>query len=136
MIGPPDIDPPDRPVPGPLKWDLTRGIATDTPESLFNSVRDPSTEATHGRAFAEDLPTRALKPSEAQVLSQAIKPEPGRTLCSTWDVAVHRVELDEGTFAGLLSLRLPTDDELAAVSVPKSAKLRKSRVRKDKVAQI
>lgn len=265
-IGPPDIDPPDRMLPGPLKWDLTRGIATDTPESLFNSGRDPSTEATHGRAFAEDLPTRALKPSEAQVLSQAIKPEPGRTLCSTWDVTdhegkpitvgfvarvlleaddggpdtlicramnwrsvrdkstfvpvdlgqrilnglaqpgvhralvdlrtwtllkwlddpcpfydwrsresgdpvvhpddeaamasmttefdkgaashvlrlraigggwtpihvtVHRVELDEGTFAGLLSLRLPTDDELAAAAPPKSAKLRKSRARKD-----
>ena len=86
-IGPPDVDPPDRVIPGPLKWDLTHGIATDTPESLFNSGLDPSTEATHGRAFAEDLPTRALNPSEAQVLSVAIKPEVGRSFCSTWDVA-------------------------------------------------
>ena len=29
-IGPPDLEPPERPIPGPLKWDLTRGIATDT----------------------------------------------------------------------------------------------------------
>jgi len=89
-IGPPDTEPPDRIIPGPLKWDLTQGIATDTPESLFNSGRDPSTEATHGRAFAEDLPTRELNPSEAQVLSVAIKPEPGRAFCSTWDVVDHQ----------------------------------------------
>ena len=30
-------------------------------------------------------------------------------------VTVNRVELEPGTFAGLISLRLPTDDELAAV---------------------
>ena len=68
-IGPPDMEPPDASAPGPLKWDLTAGVATDTPESLYNSGRDPSTEATHGRAFAEDLPKRALNPSEAKVLS-------------------------------------------------------------------
>ena len=76
-------------VPGPLKWDLTNGIATDTTESLFNSGLDPAVEATHGRAFAEDLPTRDLNPSEAEVLSVAIKPEPGRTFCSTWDISDH-----------------------------------------------
>jgi hypothetical protein len=47
-------------------------------------------------------------------------------------VTAHRVELDEGTFAGLLSLRLPTDDEVAAAEPPKT---RKSRARKDKAAQ-
>ena len=88
-VGPLDIDPPERPVPGPLKWDLTHGIATDTPESLVNSGRDPSTEATHGRAFAEDLPTRELSPNEAKVLSIAVKPKPGRSFCSTWDIADH-----------------------------------------------
>ena len=30
-IGPPDMEPPERPIPGPLKWDLTSGVATDTP---------------------------------------------------------------------------------------------------------
>jgi hypothetical protein len=88
-IGPPDEDPPDRLIPGPLKWDLTNGVATDTRESLLNSGRDPSTEATHGRAFAEDLPTRDLNPNEAHVLSVAIKPEPGRSFCSTWDITDH-----------------------------------------------
>jgi hypothetical protein len=88
-IGPLDETPPDRPVPGPLKWDLTNGIATDTPESLFNSGLDPAVESTQGRAFAEDLPTRNLNPSEAKVLAVAIKPEVGRTFCSTWDVIDH-----------------------------------------------
>jgi hypothetical protein len=85
-VGPPDLDPPERVVPGPLKWDLTNGFATDTTESLYNSGLDVSVEATHGRAFAEDLPARDLNPSEAAVLSAAIKPEPGRTFCSTWDI--------------------------------------------------
>ncbi|HZN81675.1 MAG TPA: PAS domain-containing protein [Mycobacterium sp.] len=85
-IGPPDMDPPERPVPGPLKWDLTRGVATDTPESLFNSGRDPEKEATQGRAFAEDLPMRDLNPSEAKVLTMLMRPEPGMTFCTNWDV--------------------------------------------------
>jgi hypothetical protein len=88
-VGPPGVDPPERVIPGPLKWDLTNGIATDTTESLYNSGLDPSVEATHGRAFAEDLPTRDLNPSEAEVLAVVIKPEPGRTFCSTWDISDH-----------------------------------------------
>lgn len=88
-IGPLDEEPPRRVLPGPLKWDLTNGIATDTPESLRNSGLDPAVEATQGRAFAEDLPTRNLNPSEARVLAVAIKPEAGRTFCSTWDVTDH-----------------------------------------------
>lgn len=88
-IGPLDEEPPDRPVPGPLKWDLTNGIATDTPESLFNSGLDPAIDFTQGRAFAEDLPARNLTSDEAKVLALAIKPESGRTFCSTWEVADH-----------------------------------------------
>jgi triple sensor domain protein len=82
--GPPDLEPPERPIPGPLKWDLTRGVATDTSESLLNSGRDPAKEATHGRAFAEDLPMRDLNPSEAQVLSMLMRPEPGMSFSTTW----------------------------------------------------
>lgn len=89
-IGPPDEEPPDRMLPGPLKWDLSNGIATDTPESLTNSGLDPTVEATQGRAFAEDLPTRNLNPSEARVLAVAIKPEAGRTFCSTWDITDYK----------------------------------------------
>jgi Family of unknown function (DUF5628)/Domain of unknown function (DUF5593) len=91
-VGPPDLDPPERPIPGPLKWDLSRGIATDTPESLLNSGRDPENEATHGRAFAEDLPMRDLNPSEAKVLSMLMRPEPGVTFCTTWDVTDYNGE--------------------------------------------
>lgn len=88
-IGPLDETPPERPTPGPLKWDLTNGIATDTPESLVNSGFDAAVESTQGRAFAEDLPTRNLNPSEAKVLAVAIKPQAGRTFCSSWDVVDH-----------------------------------------------
>ncbi|HEU4363573.1 MAG TPA: PAS domain-containing protein [Mycobacterium sp.] len=85
-IGPAAAEPPERPLPGPLKWDLTLGVATDTPASLANSGRNPETEATHGRAFAEDLPTRDFSPNESKVLALAIRPEAGQTLCSSWDV--------------------------------------------------
>lgn len=107
-IGPLDAEPPERVIPGPLKWDLTHGIATDTPESLYNSGLDPATEATHGRAFAEDLPTRAINPSEADVLAVAIKPEPGRSFCSTWDVLDHA---DNPITVGFVArVMLETDD--------------------------
>jgi Family of unknown function (DUF5628)/Domain of unknown function (DUF5593) len=106
-IGPPDAEPPERPVPGPLKWDLTSGIATDTQESLVNSGRDLAVEATHGRAFAEDLPTRDLNPSEAKVLSAAIKPEAGRTFCSTWDVTDYANNPITVGFVGRVILESP-----------------------------
>jgi len=89
-IGPLDRDPPDRVMPGPLKWDLSDGVATDTPESLMNSGLDPTTEATQGRAFAEDLPARNLNPDETRVLAVAIRPEAGRTFCSTWEVTDYK----------------------------------------------
>ncbi|MEO3758452.1 PAS domain-containing protein [Mycobacterium sp. B14F4] len=91
-IGPPDMEPPERPVPGPLIWDLDSGIATDTPEALRNSGWDPKHEPTRNRTFADDLPTRELNPNEAKVLAMAIKREPGTTLCSSWDVSDYRGE--------------------------------------------
>jgi hypothetical protein len=36
-------------------------------------------------------------------------------------ITVNRVELEPGTYAGLAALRLPTDDEVAAAGLPKSA---------------
>jgi hypothetical protein len=84
--GPADSEPPERPIPGPLKWDLTRGVATDTPESLANSGKNLAVEVTSGRAFAEDLPWRELNPNEAKLLALAVKAEAGQTLCSTLDL--------------------------------------------------
>lgn len=84
--GPTDVEPPERPTPGPLKWDLTLGVATDTRESLANSGKNPDAEVTCGRAFAEDLPSRELNPNESTVLAMTVKAQPGQTLCSTWDV--------------------------------------------------
>lgn len=84
--GPADAEPPERPIPGPLKWDLTMGVATDTRESLINSGKNPEIEVTYGRAFAEDLPSRELNPNETKVLAMAVKADPDQTICSTWDV--------------------------------------------------
>src|SRR5271168_602038 len=84
--GPADEEPPERPIPGPLKWDLTLGVATDTRESLTISGKNPDVEVTFGRAFAEDLPTRELNPNETKVLAMVVRAEPGLTLCSTWDL--------------------------------------------------
>jgi hypothetical protein len=91
-IGPPDMVPPDRPIPGPLVWDLTNGTATDTAEALRNSGWAPDSQVMHGRAFADDLPKRDLNPSEAKVLSMTITREPGQTICNSWDVTDHRGE--------------------------------------------
>ena len=90
--GPSGEEPPERAIPGPLVWNLSTGVATDTPESLSNSGMDPLTETTHGRAFAEDLPMGDLNPSETKVLSLAVKSRPGATLCSAWDVTDHHGE--------------------------------------------
>jgi hypothetical protein len=84
--GPADAEPPERPTPGPLKWDLTLGMATDTRESLVNTGKNPEVEVTFGRAFVEDLPSRALNPNETKVLAMAVKAMPDQTLCSTWDL--------------------------------------------------
>src|ERR1700722_19230261 len=83
--GPAAAEPPERPIPGPLKWDMTLGVATDTPESLANTGRNPQVEETHGRAFAESWPSGDLKRNESKVLAAAVKSEPGQMLCDTWD---------------------------------------------------
>jgi len=83
--GPATDDPPERPIPGPLKWDMTLGVATDTPESLTNTGRNLEVEDPEGRAFAECWPSGDLKPNEGKALAAAVRSEPGHTLCDTWD---------------------------------------------------
>jgi hypothetical protein len=84
--GPAAVPVPERPVIGPLVWDLTSGVATDTKESLANSGMDPEVESTEGRAFAEDLPRKDLNASETKVLSLTISCDPGDRFGSVWDV--------------------------------------------------
>ena len=84
--GPVGAEPPDRPTPGPLKWDLTAGVATDTVESLTNAGLDPAEESVSGRAFAEDMPSRDLDSEQAKVLALTIDAEPGQTYCTTWSI--------------------------------------------------
>lgn len=84
--GPTKSEPPERPLPGPLKFDVTLGVATDTPQSMVNAGRNPEEEATQGMAFADDLPVREMNPNENKVLELAIRAEAGQTLCSSWDL--------------------------------------------------
>jgi hypothetical protein len=83
--GPSGEEPPERPVPGPLKWDITTGVATDTPESLTNMGRKVEMEEPEERAFAECWPSGELKPNEGRALAAAVRFEPGHTMCDTWD---------------------------------------------------
>ncbi|WP_396906956.1 PAS domain-containing protein [Mycolicibacterium phlei] len=85
-IGPPDMEPTERPEVGPLVWDLDRGTAVGTPESLRNSGWDPTAKTLHNRTLADDLPVRDLIPSEAKVLCMAITRRPGTTICDTWEL--------------------------------------------------
>jgi hypothetical protein len=91
-LGAPGETPPERPLVGPLLWDLTAGTATDTPESLQVGGWDPAKQTTHGRVFADDLPRRDLKSNEAEVIKMVIQPEAGMTICNTWDVTDYRGE--------------------------------------------
>jgi hypothetical protein len=83
--GPADDEPPERPIPGPLKWDMTLGVATDTAESLTNMGRNVELEDPEERAFAELWPSGDLKPNEGRALAAAVRFEPGHTVCDTWD---------------------------------------------------
>ncbi len=83
--GPAEAEPPERPIPGPLKWDMTLGVATDTPESLVNTGRNLEVEDPQRRAFADSWPSGDLKPNEGKALAAAVKSQPGHTVCDTWD---------------------------------------------------
>ncbi len=83
--GPAAAEPPQRPIPGPLKWDMTLGVATDTPESLANSGWNLEVEEPEGRPFAQSWPSGDLNPNEGKALAAAVKSQPGHILCDTWD---------------------------------------------------
>jgi hypothetical protein len=83
--GPAADDPPERPIAGPLKWDMTLGVATDSPESLANTGKNVEVEDPEDRAFAECWPSGDLKPNEGKALAAAVRSEPGHTVCDTWD---------------------------------------------------
>lgn len=81
--GLPDASPPDRPIPGPMKWDLTAGVVTDTPESIAN--RGAQTEAAAEGPVVADL--RADDDAELPpVESLSAIPEYGTAVCGDWDV--------------------------------------------------
>lgn len=84
--GPADVEPPERPIPGPFKWDLTAGVVTDSVEALTNAGMDPATEQTQGRVFSDDMPHREFNRDEAKVLALIIDPQPDRAVCAQWDL--------------------------------------------------
>jgi hypothetical protein len=82
--GPLHEDPPDRPVPGPLVWDLTAAVGTATAQYFVNAGMNPETESMTGRALADDVPSRSLNSDEAKALSLTIDSAPDRTYSATW----------------------------------------------------
>jgi len=135
--GPADMEPPERPIVGPLKWDLTRGVATDTQESLANSGKNPAIEVTYGRAFAEDLPSRELNPNETKVLAMAVKALPGLTLCSTWDLTDWEGNAIRIGFVARTAIEPTSDgrDHLVARAMNWRAELKGPTVSADDLAQ-
>ncbi|MBB3601540.1 hypothetical protein FHT40_001173 [Mycolicibacterium sp. BK556] len=105
-IGPADAEPPDRPIPGALKWDITLGIATDTIESLLNAGID----STKGRPFTEDLPAREFSHDETEVLALATDEAPGRTYCTTWTFTDKRGKTIRAGFAARTAVELVEDN--------------------------
>lgn len=79
-----DVEPPERPVPGLLKWDPATGEGSATAEYLANSGM-ATQEPAAGGTFAEYLPGGGLDPTKSEVLSWSTKAEPGKTYCTTWD---------------------------------------------------
>lgn len=84
-VGPADCDPPERPIPGPAKWDLTLRIPFPSVESLVNIGMDPSVDPSQFERLPEVFPAQELNPASAQVLSTMVKPEVGRTYSTTWE---------------------------------------------------
>lgn len=78
--GPPDVDPPERPLAGALKD--ANGEASVTPEFLANLGHDPGTESLTGRTLVEIIPTRKLSQDQARALSWLIDPTPGQTFAA------------------------------------------------------
>ena len=82
--GPPDVEPPERPVPGPAKWDLTDQVVTDTAEMLINAGMDPAVEPLEGRSFADDFVVGEFNADVAEALARTVDQQPGLTYCTTW----------------------------------------------------
>lgn len=76
--------PPPPPRIGATVWNLTTGIASDTPEALLNSGLDP--QPLSGRCFADDLSIRDLHHEEGDALALTMTAQPGDSLCTTWNV--------------------------------------------------
>ena len=85
-IGPTDAEPPERPIPGPLKWDLTAGDGHRHGRVADQRRDGPAARnaPTAGRS-PRTCPAASLNRDEAKVLSLAIDAAPDRTYCTTWD---------------------------------------------------
>lgn len=83
-VGALDEDPPERPIPGPLLWNLTTGVAIDSPAALANRGEDPDAAPVHARAFADDLPIGSPRAGETRLLALILNRTPGETLCENW----------------------------------------------------
>ena len=63
-IGPPDAEPPERPIPGPLIWDLTRACHRHPGVAGQQRQGPRQVEATHGRASPTICPSAISIPTK------------------------------------------------------------------------
>lgn len=92
-VGPPDMEPPERPIPGAAVWHLTSGTAVATREALANRGLDTDTgTSTAVLAFAENFPVSDIDGDEARALAMLIRRRPGERFCGTFHLNDFRGE--------------------------------------------
>lgn len=77
--GPTDEEPPDRPIPGALKWDFTTGEGSVTSEYLANTGRSPGSPVPADHAAPEAVS------GNVPVITWAGSIEADQTYCATWE---------------------------------------------------
>lgn len=98
------VEPPQRPVPGPAKWDLTTQVPTVSEQSLINAGLDAVIKPHEAETLSQVFPSREYSQDDASVLAMSIAPEAGRTYCTTWKFDDTRGQFRETGVAGRILL--------------------------------
>lgn len=108
--GPNNARQPKRPAIGAVVWDLTAGVAIDTPQAvLMSGGMIPSIEQPVDRTVAEHLMIGDANHDESQALAFAVNCKPGQTFCSTWNVKTRNGETVCVSFASHAALEAGSD---------------------------
>jgi hypothetical protein len=105
-----------RALVNPQNWTLLKWL--DEPCPFYNwRVSEPDKRV---HPDYEHVMTSMTKEFADRTTSRVLRLPGNDTDCVPVHLTVNRVKLEPDTFAGLISLRLPTDDELAEAGLPKA----------------